>query len=97
MSMFFSDDWDWLRLCRYKWRVKNNGGHHKSIARTERKHGRHYTIYMHREINNTPKGMECHHKNENAFDNRKVNLESFTKEEYVRKSKMENCSFEANK
>ena len=81
------DDWDWLRLCRYKWRVKNDGRNHKYVARTERKNGEHRTIYMHREIMNTSKGMECHHKEGNAFDNRKGMLENLTKEEHMRKDR----------
>ena len=78
------DDWDWLRLCRYKWRAKDNGQGHKSIARTERKNGLHRTIYMHREIAQTPEGLDCHHKKTygNAIDNRKENLENLTKSEH---------------
>jgi len=79
------DDWDWLRLCRKKWRIKNNGLEHKSIARTYRKNNIHYTEYMHREIMKTPEDMECHHKNENTFDNRKENLENLTRQEHLKK------------
>lgn len=79
------DDWDWLRLCRYKWRVKGHGKGYKNIARTERKNGKHHTIYMHREIMNTPEGMECHHIEGNTFDNRKEMLENLTKEEHLKK------------
>lgn len=81
------DDWDWLRLCRYRWRIKDNGSGHKSIVYTTRKNGKHYTIYMHREIMKTPKGMECHHKNGNTFDNRKGNLVNLTKEEHAEENK----------
>lgn len=43
---------------------------------------------MHREIMNTPKGMECHHKNGNTFDNRrKTNLENLTKQEHMVKDR----------
>lgn len=76
------DDWDCLRLCRYKWRVKDNGQGHKSIVRTERKKGVHRTIYMHREIMNTPKGMDCHHKEGNTFDNRREMLKNLTPDEH---------------
>lgn len=81
------DDWDWLRLCRYKWRVKGDGKCHKSIARTVRKDGLHFTIYMHREVMQTPLGMECHHKKGNTFDNRKEMLENLTKEEHMVKDR----------
>jgi len=81
------DDWDWLRLCRYKWRLKDNGIGHKSIARVQRKHGKVKTIYMHREIMNTPAGLETHHKKTygDAIDNRKENLENLTKAEHNKK------------
>jgi len=81
------DDWDWLRLCRYKWRVKNNGQGHESIARTYQKKGFHYTVYMHRVIMDTPEGLETHHKKTygNVIDNRKENLENLTKSEHSKK------------
>ena len=81
------DDWDWLRLCRYKWRIKDNGSGHKSIARNYRKKGKHYTVYMHRDIMNTPEGMECHHKNGNTFDNQTETLENLTKQEHMKKDR----------
>ena len=81
------DDWDWLRLCRYKWRVKNNGQGHESIARTYQKKGIHYTVYMHRVIMNTPDDLECHHKYGNTFDNQTENLENLTKQEHMKKDR----------
>ena len=74
------DDWEWLRLCRYKWRVNDNGKGHESIVRSDKKR----TIYMHREIANTPEGMETHHIKAygDAIDNRKENLENLTKSEH---------------
>jgi len=81
------DDWNWLRLCRYKWRIKNNGKDHKSIARTYQKKGIHYTVYMAREIMNTPENMECHHKNGNTFNNQTENLENLSKQEHMKKDR----------
>jgi len=81
------DDWDWIRLCRYKWRVSDNGKGHKCIARGKRVNGKRCTIYMHRVIMNTPKGMECHHKEGNTFDNRKEKLENLTKQEHMKKDR----------
>lgn len=79
------DDWDWLRLCRYKWRVKDNGLGHNSIVRSGKKQGKACTIYMAREIMDTPDNMECHHKNGNTFDNQRENLENLTKQEHMKK------------
>lgn len=81
------DDWDWLRLCRYKWRLNDNGNGHKSVVRSERKHGKSRTIYMHRDIMKTPEGMEVHHKKTygDIIDNRKENLENLTKSEHSTK------------
>lgn len=69
------DDWDWLRLCRYKWRVKQVDKYQRYIVRTERRNGKHCTIYLHREVMNAPDGMDVHHKESNTFDNRKEMLE----------------------
>ena len=81
------DDDDWLRLCKYSWVVKDNGRGHKSIARCKRENGKRVTIYIHREVMNTPKGMDGHHKEGNTFDNRKEMLENLTKEEHMRKDR----------
>jgi len=88
------DEEDWLRLCGYRWRIKKVDKYSSYVVRTERRDGRHFTIYMHREIMNTPKGMECHHKEGNAFDNRKEMLENLTKEEHMQKNR--ELSFETN-
>ncbi len=85
------DDWDWLRLCRYKWRIHNNGAGHKYIARNYRKKGKQYTVYMHREIMKTPEDMECHHKEGNTFDNRTEMLENLTKQEHMKKDRERKC------
>lgn len=36
------------------------------------------TIYMHREIMNTPDGMECDHRHHNTLDNRRSELRNCT-------------------
>jgi len=74
------DDWDWLRLCRYKWRVKtvSDNGKRKYIVRDCRKNGKRLTIYIHRAVMNCPEGMEVHHKEGNFWDNRKEMLEVVT-------------------
>ena len=78
------DDWDWLRLCRYKWIVKKCRSQ-RYIARSIRKNRKVQTIYIHRVVMNTPEGMECHHKEGNTFDNRSEMLENLTKQEHMKK------------
>jgi len=71
------DDWDWLRVCRYKWRVKtvSDNGKRKYIVRDQRRPGKKETIYLHRDVMNCPKGMEVHHVEGNFWDNRKEKLQ----------------------
>jgi len=74
------DDYDWLRLCRYKWRVKVVSAHgkRKYIVRSKRINGKSTTMYMHRVVMNCPEGMEVHHIEGNFWDNRKEKLEMMT-------------------
>ena len=83
------DDWDWLRLCRYKWRVKTVSAHgkRKYIARDQRIKGKKITIYIHREVMNYPKGMEVHHVDGHFWDNRKEKLEVMTSIDHTNKHK----------
>jgi len=85
------DDWDWLRLCKYKWRIKDNGQGHKSVVRSKWVHRKCLTIYMHRDIMETPDNMETHHKlsvvktlKKNVIDNRKEMLENMTRQEHTK-------------
>jgi len=83
------DDWDWLRLCRYKWRVKtvSDNGKRKYIVRDYRKNGKKFTVYMHRDVMNCPKGKEVHHEEGNFWDNRKEKLEVMTSFDHTEKHK----------
>ena len=74
------DDYDWLRLCRYKWKIKVVSAHgkRKYIARQQRVKGKMVTFYLHRVVMNCPKGMEVHHIEGNFWDNRKEKLEMMT-------------------
>jgi len=49
--------------------------------------GKHKTIYMHREIMNTPKAMKCDHINGDTLDNQDENLRNCTNSENTKNSK----------
>ena len=64
------DDEDFERLIQYSWHTVNKRGIPKyATARINKRN-----ILMHREICQTPKGMETDHINHNGLDNRKSNL-----------------------
>lgn len=80
------DDYDWLRLCRIKWKIRTPKDGAKYICcnkwvtlqdgcRAKK------TIYLHRAISCPPYGLdlppdiEVHHKNSNPLDNQQCNLE----------------------
>lgn len=71
------DPWWWVKLNRHGWKaVLRKGGWY--ARKTTGKKGRWKYFYMHRIINNTPKGYDTHHKNRNTLDEREENLESKT-------------------
>jgi hypothetical protein len=65
------EDLPWLS--HYDWRcVKSHSRFY--AARREVRGGHYHYIRMHRQLMNTPFGMEVHHVNGNTLDNRKMNL-----------------------
>jgi hypothetical protein len=74
-------DFDWLN--QFKW-------HYNArcyAVRTEYKPKKH-TIFMHREIIKTPKGLFTDHKNGNTLDNRRDNLRVATSKDNQRNQKV---------
>ena len=75
------DDYDWLRMCRYKWKIRSPKDGVKYICRNTKISGRRFTVYMHRSVMcppyglDLPKDQEVHHKHDNPLDNRKDELE----------------------
>jgi hypothetical protein len=61
------DDEDFEYLNKWRWKYHKDG----YAVRTATKNK---NIYMHREINKTPKGVITDHINRNGLDNRKLNL-----------------------
>jgi len=68
---------DYAKLKRYHWRVVKSNACEYAVRKYTR-HGKTFYVRMHREIMNTPKGMECHHVHGDTFDNRKSELENLT-------------------
>lgn len=68
---------DYEALNVYRWRIAKS---HNCIyaARRETRDGHTRIIKMHRQIMNTPRGEEPHHKNNNTLDNRRKNLVNLT-------------------
>jgi hypothetical protein len=64
------DDDDYKWLSRWKWYFRS--GYAVRVNKTET--GKVVTVWMHREIINTPVGMFTDHKNLDKLDNRKINL-----------------------
>lgn len=64
---------DYYRLNNFHWTWYKS--HSKIYAvRKKRFRGKEIVVRMHREIAQTPPGLDCHHVNRNSLDNRKVNL-----------------------
>jgi len=67
------DATDYARLSRHRWFAEQD--RNTWYARRTLRHGKcRQSIYMHREIMQTPKGMETDHLNGNGLDNRRCNL-----------------------
>jgi hypothetical protein len=60
------DDEDYEFINRYNWTL-HTGGYAQTCVKQK-------PVYMHRLINNTPKGKQTDHANKDKLDNRKANL-----------------------
>ena len=69
-------DKDYEKLSVFKWYFSNG-----YAVRDVWINGKSKTIFMHREIMNTPKGMDTDHINRNRSDNRSTNLRICTRSE----------------
>lgn len=68
------DNEDYERLKQYKWQYNNIGYASRDIVID----GKPKKLLMHRDIMNTPKGMDTDHINGERLDNRKINLRIVT-------------------
>jgi len=80
------DDEDYERLSIHKWYALE-GVKRFYAARNVPCDGGQKRIFMHREIMNTPKGVQVDHKNGNDLDNRKDNLRNCSRVENNRNKK----------
>jgi hypothetical protein len=72
------DDEDYEWLSRYRWCAQTpRGGHVRAVRRSTKEEGN-KIVYMHRQIMNTPKGMEVDHIDHNGLNNQKSNLRNCT-------------------
>lgn len=67
-------DWDDLWAVEFKWcAMVNKSPNGQRVYAIRRKPGGGF-LYLHREINNTPEGMDCDHRDGDTLNNRRGNL-----------------------
>lgn len=81
------DDEDFEYLMQWKWYFCNGYAKRVKYLGGGRHNEKKEHIFMHRIINNTPKGILTDHINGDKLDNRKINLRSCTNEQNVHNSR----------
>lgn len=83
------DDRDYRWLSQYKWHAQKSGkrpGLYYAVrSATINNHRK--TIQMHREIMNPPDDLEIDHRNNNALDNRRLNMRTCTRAQNMANSR----------
>lgn len=80
------DDWNFDRVDQYRWQAKWDGKTYYAY-RIQRIAGKEHQIAMHREILNTPKGVQVNHLDWNGLNNQEYNIkncDASTNCQYVR-------------
>ncbi len=77
------DDQDYEELSKFKWHYVPRGKGGYAARGGIRINGKQMTYLMHRQIMDTPKGMETDHINGNKSDNRRQNLRICTGHENI--------------
>jgi hypothetical protein len=83
VTLVDDDDFEWLS--KWKWCL-SSCGYAMRATPLERS-----TIFMHRQIMNTPKGMEVDHIDGNAINNQRYNLRQCTHAQNRRNSRKRKC------
>lgn len=73
------DDEDFERLNEWKWYASKNGNTFYAARTSKKINGKQSVIYMHRDIMETPVGLDVDHINGNSIDNQKINLRNCTR------------------
>lgn len=75
------DDEDFDYLSQFKWNVVKGRGNTYYAQRSIIKNGKKKSIFMHREIMNTPKNMQTDHINGSGLNNQRYNLRICTNQQ----------------
>lgn len=75
----FVDDIDYEYLNQWKWYVRHFKNTSYAVRNIRKEDGKQTAILMHRQILNTPKGMEVDHKDHNGLNNQRYNIRDCTK------------------
>ncbi len=85
------DDSDYEELSKYKWHARYNicTDSFYAMRTSPRRKGKHYGIYMHRQILGLERGgkRQGDHRNHNTLDNRQINLRICTSQQNHRNRK----------
>jgi hypothetical protein len=71
------DDWNYDRLMKHKWYANKCGNGYRA-QRNAVVDGKHIIIRMHREIMNTPEGLDVDHIDHNDLNNQEHNMRNCT-------------------
>lgn len=76
------DDEDYEYLMQWKWCAAWNGNTYYAFRGGKKEHGKkRQMIKMHRDLLDTPRGLEVDHLNGNGLDNRRCNIRNCTHKE----------------
>jgi len=86
-KMALVDDEDYEYLSQFKWHVVFNKTDYYAVRWTHGSHASRKSVFMHREIMETTKGMEVDHIDHNTLNNQKYNLRNCTHQQNKRNTR----------